>query len=135
MSFLFVETFANTFIPWGKTKQQILYKNYTYSFKNPKYGPRTFLRCSKQQSLNCTSHLRVESGTNRVLYEDLRHNHEPPTLYVTPTGKYIKASDVIYTPTTARVAKQLKQSDKACDEEMFKHLGIQEVNINSVKQV
>lgn len=65
----------------------VLYKNYTYSKK----GSSNNFYCSKKQVTACPAKLNFDKEMilRQVVDE---HNHPPPKLYKTPSGKFIKVN-------------------------------------------
>lgn len=73
-------------IPSGKGRHLIMLKKYTFSqtTKSSRYWS-----CSKKARLQCTARFKLDEGHNIISYH-LEHNHEPPSLYRTSDGRYIK---------------------------------------------
>lgn len=65
----------------------IMYQNYTFSKK----GSANNFYCSKKQVTSCAAKLNFDKEmVLRQVYS--WHNHPPPKLYKTPSGKYIKVN-------------------------------------------
>lgn len=67
-------------------RKMILYKNYTFSQHTQKSNN---FYCSKRTTLSCKAKINLDKTWNirQVVSE---HNHPPPVLYLTPSGKYVK---------------------------------------------
>ena len=69
----------------------ILYKEYTYSFKNRSYMKGTsYWQCSAACSTSkCKAKLVVDDDGNIVPGDRDRHNHPPPS-FVISNGRYVR---------------------------------------------
>ncbi|CAH0723918.1 unnamed protein product, partial [Brenthis ino] len=72
-------------------RRLIMYKNYTFSYKNTQWSKKRYLYCSKKYSMKCTARFRLnEKGVIFAAFTD--HNHQPPHFQKCPNGTYVKIS-------------------------------------------
>lgn len=70
-------------------KQVIMYKNFTYSFKN---AIKTIAYCSKYMKLKCQARLKLDRFGN-LLVAKTEHNHVPPLYYTDAQGRHLKLTN------------------------------------------
>ncbi|CAH2040258.1 unnamed protein product, partial [Iphiclides podalirius] len=77
-------------LPTVGGKSIIMYRNYTFSYRNRKH----LLRCSKAMRGKCEAKIKLDDSGN-ILIVDTNHNHPPPKYCKTAQGLYVKGKQII----------------------------------------
>lgn len=79
---------AVTFLPTQRGGSMVMYKDYTFSYRNGK----RLLVCSSIASKKCKAKLRMDKTGQIIVVDEAIHNHPPPMFHKAADGTYIKLS-------------------------------------------
>ncbi|KAL0831883.1 hypothetical protein ABMA28_001413 [Loxostege sticticalis] len=67
----------------------MMVQGYTFARTKRRDRDDRYWHCNSKQTTGCTAKVRFSEG-GAVVFQDLKHNHQPPKYYRLPNGKYIK---------------------------------------------